>query len=84
MSNIISQMVDTHDFTEELVARFVDWADRRESAFVAEVPSYDPVPGEQPASDEDMDDWDLIDDEYAQQAVELLRELATKARLILS
>lgn len=70
------------EFLEKLVKAHDQWARDREESF-REIPSYDPVEGDQPCSDEDMNDWDEMDDSFAFHAQEEFINLAAEAREIL-
>ncbi|WP_328377063.1 hypothetical protein OHB13_11975 [Streptomyces sp. NBC_00440] len=70
------------ELLEKLVKAHDGWATGREESF-REIPSYDPVDGEQPCTDRDMGDYDERDFEYAIDARDTFADFAAQARKIL-
>lgn len=71
------------ELLERLVKTYDQWVRGRESAF-QEIPSYNgPVEGDQPCTDEDMGDYDELDEECAYEAQESWAEFAEAARKLL-
>jgi hypothetical protein len=67
---------------EKLVKAHAQWEKDREESF-REIPSYDPVDGDQPCEDKDMGDWDEKDYDYACDAQDTFINFAAEARKIL-
>ncbi len=65
-----------------LVKAHEQWEKDREEEF-REIPSYDPVDGDQPCSDKDMGDYDEMEDRFAYDAQESWTEFADQARKLL-
>ncbi|WP_327065956.1 hypothetical protein [Kitasatospora sp. NBC_01302] len=50
---------------------------------MAHVPSYDPTTADQPATDEDMGEWDDLDDQRAHDARALLLDLTRELEALI-
>ncbi|MFD4646347.1 hypothetical protein ACFRJ3_34980 [Streptomyces sp. NPDC056696] len=70
------------ELLERLVKAHDEWAKAREEAFL-EIPSYDPVDGDQPCADKDMGDYDEYEEIYASNAQDEFIGFATEARKVL-
>ncbi|MYX26078.1 hypothetical protein GTY75_05240 [Streptomyces sp. SID8381] len=66
----------------KLVEEHEQWDKDREGSFRA-IPSYDPYPGDQPCSDQDMGDWDELDETFAYHAQNTWTGFAEEARNLL-
>jgi hypothetical protein len=69
---LLTKLVNAHD----------QWAKDREEMFQT-IPSYDPVPDDQPCIDEEMGDYDQMETDYAFDAQDSWTTFADEARRLL-
>ncbi|MFK0231194.1 hypothetical protein ACIQUL_36120 [Streptomyces sp. NPDC090303] len=72
-------MSSVTELLEQLVVAHGKHEREREEDFRT-IPSYDPVPGDQPCSDEDMGDYDDREEVWAFEAESMLRDFVNEVR----
>ncbi|MGV9693415.1 hypothetical protein ACWDUX_30405 [Streptomyces sp. NPDC003444] len=72
-------MATSRELLEKLITAYEHHEKKREEDFRT-ISSYNPYPGDQPCSDEEMGDYDQKEDGWAYEAQSVLRNFVNEAR----